>query len=46
MAVASKRRRHADQFLHTSNLTLSKVAQSETTPDALPTEYHGLVNLL
>jgi hypothetical protein len=27
-------------------LTLAEVAQSETSPDPLPTEYHGLVNLL
>lgn len=46
MATASKRRRHADRFTRTSNLTLAEVAQSETTPDPLPTEYYGLVNLL
>jgi hypothetical protein len=46
MATASKRRRHADRFARTSNLTLAEVAQAETTPDALPQEYHGLVNLL
>jgi hypothetical protein len=46
MMVASKRRRHADRFSRTSNLTLAEVTQSETTPDALPTDYHGLVNLL
>jgi hypothetical protein len=46
MLEASKRRRHADRFYRTSQLTLAEVAQSETTPDALPTEYHGLVNLL
>jgi hypothetical protein len=46
MATASKRRRHADRFTRTSNLTLAEVAQSETSPDPLPTEYHGLVNLL
>jgi hypothetical protein len=46
MATTSKRRRHADRFTRTSNLTLAEVAQSETSPDPLPTEYHGLVNLL
>jgi hypothetical protein len=46
MATASKRWRHADRFTRPSNLTLAEVAQSETSPDPLPTEYHGLVNLL
>jgi hypothetical protein len=46
MATASKRRRQADRFTRTSNLTLAEVAQAETLPDPLPTEYHGLVNLL
>jgi hypothetical protein len=46
MATASKRRRHADRFTRTNNLTLAEVAQSETSPDPLPTEYHGLVKLL
>lgn len=27
-------------------MTLAKVAQSKTSPDPLPTEYHGFVNLL
>jgi hypothetical protein len=46
MIMASKRRRHADRFTRTSNLTLAEVTMAETTPDALPTEYHGLINLL
>jgi hypothetical protein len=46
MAVASKHRRHANRFARTSNPTLAEVTQLETTPDALPTEYHGMVNLL
>jgi hypothetical protein len=46
MATASKRRRQADRFTRTSNLTLAEIAQAETLPDPLPTEYHGLVNLL
>jgi hypothetical protein len=46
MATASKRRRHEDRFARTSNLTLSDVAQAETTPDPIPAEYHGLINLL
>jgi hypothetical protein len=46
MATASKRRRQADRFTRTTNLTLNEVTQAETSPDPLPTEYHGLVNLL
>jgi hypothetical protein len=46
MATASKRRRQADRFTRTTNLTLVEVAQTESLPDPLPTEYHGLVNLL
>jgi hypothetical protein len=46
MATASKRRRQADRFTRTSNLTLAEVALAETVPDALPADYHGLVNLL
>jgi hypothetical protein len=46
MATASKRRRQADRFTRTNNLTLAKVAQLEMVPDPLPTDYHGLVNLL
>jgi hypothetical protein len=46
MATASKRRRYEDRFSRTSNLTLSEVALAETTPDAIPSEYHGLVSLL
>jgi hypothetical protein len=46
MVTASKRRRHADRFTRTSSLTLTEVAMAETTPDALPTEYHDLINLL
>jgi hypothetical protein len=46
MATASKRRRHEDRFARTSNLTLAEVALAETTPDAIPSEYHGLINLL
>jgi hypothetical protein len=46
MATASRRRRHEDRFSRTSNLTLADVAQAETTPDAIPCDYHGLINLL
>lgn len=46
MATASKRRRQADRLTRTSNLTLAEVAQAETYPDPVPTDYHGLVNLL
>jgi hypothetical protein len=46
LATASKRRRYADRFSRTSNLTLAKVTTAETSPEALPTEYHCLVNLL
>jgi hypothetical protein len=46
MATASCRRRHADRFTRTTNLTLAEVAMSNTTPDPIPTEYHGTINLL
>jgi hypothetical protein len=46
MATASKRRRHEDRFSRTSTLTLAEVAMAETTPDAIPSEYHGMINLL
>jgi hypothetical protein len=46
MAMASKRRRVADRFSRTSNLTLAEVSLADTTPDPIPTGYHGMVNLL
>jgi hypothetical protein len=46
MATASKRRRHEDRFSRTSTLTLAEVAMAETTPDAIPSGYHGMINLL
>jgi hypothetical protein len=46
MATASKRRRHEDRFSRTSTLTLAEVASAETTPDAIPSGYHGMLNLL
>jgi hypothetical protein len=46
MATASKRRRHEDRFSRTSSLTLTEVAQSETVPDAVPSDYYGMLNLL
>jgi hypothetical protein len=46
MDQASKRRRIADRFTKTNFLTLAEITQSETMPDPLPTDYHGLVNLL
>jgi hypothetical protein len=46
MATASKRCRHANRFSRTTNLTLAEVTMAETVPDALPADYHGLVNLL
>jgi hypothetical protein len=46
MATASKRRRHEDRFSRTSTLTLAEVASSETVPDAIPSEYHGMISLL
>jgi hypothetical protein len=46
MATGSKRRRHEDRFSRTSTLTLAEVAMAETTPDAIPSEYHGMINLL
>jgi hypothetical protein len=46
MATASRRRRQANRFTRTSNLTLAEVTLANTTPDPIPTEYHGLTNLL
>jgi hypothetical protein len=46
MAMASKRWCHADCFSQTSNLLLAEMMMAETTLDALPTEYYGLVSLL
>jgi hypothetical protein len=46
MALASKRRRVADCYARTNNLTLADVTMANTTPDPIPTGYHGLVNLL
>jgi hypothetical protein len=46
MATASKRRRMADRFTRTNNLTLAEVSMAETTPDPIPTGYHEAVNLL
>jgi hypothetical protein len=46
MAMASKRRRVADRYARTTNLTLADVALADTTPDPIPTGYHGMVNLL
>jgi hypothetical protein len=46
MATASKRRRHKDRFSRTSTLTLAEVASAETTPNTIPSEYHGMINLL
>jgi hypothetical protein len=46
MGTASKRRRHEDRFSWTSTLTLTEVAQAETTPNIIPSEYHGMLNLL
>jgi hypothetical protein len=46
MATASRRRRHANRFTRTTNLTVAEVAMSDTTPDPIPTEYHGTINLL
>jgi hypothetical protein len=46
MATASKRRRHKDRFSPTSTLMLAEVASSETTPNAIPSEYHDMINLL
>jgi hypothetical protein len=46
MATASKRRRMADRFTRTNNLTLAEVSMADTTPDPIPTGYHEAVNLL
>jgi hypothetical protein len=46
MATASRRRRQADRYTRTTNLTLAEVSMADTVPDPIPTEYHGAVNLL
>jgi hypothetical protein len=46
MAMASKRRRMANRFTRTNNLTLAEVSMTDTTPDPIPTGYHEAVNLL
>jgi hypothetical protein len=46
MATASKRRRMADRFTRTNNLTLAEVSMANNTPDPIPTGYHEAVNLL
>ena len=46
MATASRRRRQADRYSRTSNLTLAEVAMADSNPDPIPTDYHGTVNLL
>jgi hypothetical protein len=46
MATASRRRRQADRYTRTSNLTLTEVTMADTNPVPIPTEYHGTVNLL
>jgi hypothetical protein len=46
MATASRRRRQADRYARTNNLTLTEVTMADTNPDPIPTDYHGLVNLL
>jgi hypothetical protein len=45
MATASRRRRQADRFMRTSNLTLAEVTLADTTPNLIPTKYHGLTKL-
>jgi hypothetical protein len=46
MATASRRRRQAERYTRTSNLTLTEVTMADTNPDPIPTDYHGTVNLL
>jgi hypothetical protein len=46
MATASRQRRQADGYTHTSNLTLAEVTMADTNPGPIPTEYHGTANLL
>jgi hypothetical protein len=46
MATASRRRRQAERYTRTSNLTLAEVTMADTNPDPIPTDYHGTVNLL
>jgi hypothetical protein len=46
METASRRRRQAERYTRTSNLTLAEVTMADTTPDPIPKDYHGTVNLL
>jgi hypothetical protein len=46
MATTSQQRRHAERYTRTSNLTLAEVTTADTSPDPIPTSYHGLINLL
>ncbi len=46
LATESKRRRIADRFTRTRNLTLAEVEQEETSPDPIPQDYRGLMDLL
>jgi hypothetical protein len=46
MATASRRRRQADRYTRSSNLTLREVSMADKNPDPIPTDYHGMVNLL
>jgi len=46
MATASSRRRQAERLTRTTHLSLSDVTTADSSPDPIPTDYHGLVNLL
>jgi hypothetical protein len=46
MATASRRRRQAERYSRANNLTLTEVTMADTTPDPIPTQYHGAVNLI
>jgi hypothetical protein len=46
MATASKCCHVAERYTWMTSLTLAEVASADTSPNSIPTEYHGLVNLL
>ena len=46
MHTERKRRKYGDRFSRNSTRTLAEVALAETTPGAIPSEYHSMISLL
>jgi hypothetical protein len=46
MATVNGRCSITECYTQTTNLDLAEVASGDTSPDPIPTEYHGLVNLV